>query len=125
MLGAACKGCGPERQSALIPLDKHFPGMEHFLPEFAPREEWYAFTRLAPDLHLILARERGPEGGSTTSGPEPVAWARMEGKGRVYYTSLGHAEETWQNPVFRQMLLGALRWVTCATDARIAPNAAR
>ena len=105
MLGAGCKGVSSVQKRTVLAVDKSFPGMEQVPANFAVNQEWYFLTHLQKDLHVILARESGAA--LDSKPPEPVAWARMEGKGRVYYTSLGHDEETWQNPVFRQMLLGA------------------
>jgi type 1 glutamine amidotransferase len=34
----------------------------------------------------------------------------MHGKGRVFYTSMGHREDVWKNDVFQRLLLGALLW---------------
>ena len=31
----------------------------------------------------------------------------MHGKGRVFYTSMGHREDVWDNPLFQNLLLGA------------------
>ena len=30
-----------------------------------------------------------------TPGDYPVAWTKLHGKGRVFYTSLGHREDVW------------------------------
>ena len=32
------------------------------------------------------------------------------GKGRVFYTALGHRDEVWRDERFRTHLLGAIRW---------------
>jgi type 1 glutamine amidotransferase len=40
----------------------------------------------------------------------PVSWTNTEGKGRVFYTSLGHREDVWTNPVYQQHLLGGIAW---------------
>ena len=37
----------------------------------------------------------------------PATWARMHGKGRVFYTSMGHREDVWTNPIFQNLLAGA------------------
>jgi len=34
----------------------------------------------------------------------------MYGKGRVYYTTLGHVEATWDKPEFQQMITEAIKW---------------
>jgi len=40
----------------------------------------------------------------------PVSWTNTEGKGRVFYTSLGHREEVWAYPKYQDHLLGGLAW---------------
>ena len=42
---------------------------------------------------------------------EPYTWVRTHGKGRVFYTALGHREDIWAtDPVFRAHVLGGIRW---------------
>jgi type 1 glutamine amidotransferase len=44
-------------------------------------------------------------------GDYPQAWWREYGKGRSFYTSLGHRDDIWSNdPVFRAHILGGIRW---------------
>ena len=52
----------------------------------------------------------------------PITWARAYGKGRVFYTSMGHREDVWENPMYQALLLGALGWTTGRIDASIEPN---
>jgi putative membrane-bound dehydrogenase-like protein len=44
------------------------------------------------------------------AGGQPWAWARTQGKGRVFYTAGGHDERTWKNPEFQQILRNAIVW---------------
>ena len=39
-----------------------------------------------------------------------VAWVSRYGKGRVFYTSLGHENAVWQDPRFQEHLTGGIRW---------------
>lgn len=43
-------------------------------------------------------------------GDYAVSWVKEEGKGRVFYTSLGHRKEVWQDPRFQKHLFGGLDW---------------
>jgi type 1 glutamine amidotransferase len=44
-------------------------------------------------------------------GDYPQAWTREFGKGRSFYTSLGHRDDIWSNdPVFRAHITGGIRW---------------
>ena len=54
--------------------------------------------------------------------PYPNTWARMEGKGRVWYTALGHREDVWTNPVFQQILVGGVKWALGEVSADVTPN---
>lgn len=40
----------------------------------------------------------------------PVAWHKVVGKGKTFYTSMGHDETTWQDKVFVKMLENAIQW---------------
>jgi len=47
----------------------------------------------------------------TQGGDYPQAWCRTFGKGRSFYTALGHRDDIWTNdPVFRAHILGGIRW---------------
>jgi len=44
-------------------------------------------------------------------GDYPQAWERAYGKGRVFYTALGHRPDIWTNdPVFQAHITGGIRW---------------
>ncbi len=44
-------------------------------------------------------------------GDYPQAWTREYGKGRTFYTSLGHRDDIWSDdPVFRAHINGGIRW---------------
>jgi hypothetical protein len=44
-------------------------------------------------------------------GDYPQAWTRTFGKGRTFYTALGHRDEIWSDdPVFRAHIVGGIRW---------------
>ncbi len=46
----------------------------------------------------------------------PVSWTNTEGKGRVFYTSLGHREDVWSNPEFQKHLTGGIAWALGEDD---------
>jgi uncharacterized protein len=45
-----------------------------------------------------------------TDGDFPVAWAKMYGAGRVFYSTLGHEPDLWDSGPVSQMYFQALRW---------------
>ena len=48
----------------------------------------------------------------------------MYGKGRVYYSALGHDPSTWDDRAVEEMYFQALRWAMGLTDANITPTPA-
>jgi type 1 glutamine amidotransferase len=39
-----------------------------------------------------------------------VTWAKMYGKGRVYYSTLGHPKDNWDDPRLQEMYTEAIKW---------------
>ncbi len=86
-------------------------------------EEWYAMKNFAQDLHVILVQEtEGMNGGCYQRPPFPSTWARMQGKGRVFFTSMAHREDVWEGEPFQQIVLGGLAWALGNVDADLTPN---
>jgi type 1 glutamine amidotransferase len=45
-------------------------------------------------------------------GDYPQAWCKTPGKGRTFYTAIGHREDLWRlDSAYRQFVTGAIRWV--------------
>ena len=108
-------------ESPNFPATKHFPASfpfsdEFYQPKNLSREKVEVLLRLDlsnvpanPALHL--------------NGDYPLAWAKMYGKGRVFYGSFAHAAETWDIRGVQQMYFEAMRWALGLTDATPSPHA--
>ena len=104
-------------------VDPKFPGFEKTGDSFAFLEEWYSLKDFAPDDHALTVIDAPHMKGSMYERPPyPNTWARMEGKGRVWYTALGHREDVWTNPTFQQMLVGGIKWALGEVSADVTPN---
>ena len=102
-------------------VDANFPGMAQ--QDFSLMEEWYSLKDFSEDLHVLLVQEtEGMTGAPYQRPPYPATWARMHGRGRVFYTSLGHREDVWTNPLFQQILFGGIAWAVRNVNADIKPN---
>jgi type 1 glutamine amidotransferase len=127
MIGAEFIRHGSQQKAHMRCVDKKFPGMSAVPDDFAPLEEWYSLKDFAPNLHVLLVQETG---GMKTAGPDsvydrkpyPATWARMYGQGRVFYTSMGHRDDVWTNPVFQSVLTGGIAWAVRNVDADVTPN---
>ena len=89
-----------------FPATRHYPPTlefadEYYLPGNYSRETIDVLQRI--DVSGFSPNERYPR----TDGDYPVTWAKMYGKGRVFYSSLGHDTRTWDNTdVSRYVLRG-------------------
>lgn len=123
MLGGEFIRHGPQQVAKQTVVDPHFPGCEDLGSSFDSQDEWYTFKDFAKDLHVILVMEtKGMKGIDYQRASFPATWARREGLGRVFYTSMGHREDVWAHPRFQKILLGGLAWAAGSVDATITPN---
>ncbi len=51
-----------------------------------------------------------------------VTWAKMYGKGRVYYSTLGHVEQNWDDPRLQKMFVEAIKWAMGLVNADVTPR---
>jgi uncharacterized protein len=120
-------------------IDAAFPGFAGCGESFEAQEEWYSMTNFAPDLHALLVLDTStmrnpypdlpnwPPAGWDTPYKRPsypVTWAHPYGKGRVFYTAMGHSEDTWRNERFQQILFGGIDWALGRQAADVKPNLA-
>ena len=123
MIGGEFIKHGAQQKARMRNVDPTFPGFTKLGDGFELHEEWYSLKDFAKDLHVLLVQETGPmKGIEYARGPYPATWTRMHGKGRVFYTSMGHREDVWTNPVFQEALTGGLNWSMGGEPAKIAPN---
>ncbi len=100
----------------IIVEDPNFPGMQQWPHSFVLRDEIYQMRNYSRDKVRVLMRldvsklDMKNKNVHRTDGDFAVTWAKMYGKGRVYYTTLGHVEENWDKPEFRQMMTEAIKW---------------
>ena len=97
--------------------------MENHAAGFELNEEWYSLKDFSADLHVLLVQESESMKGIEYERPAyPATWARMHGKGRVFYTSMGHREDVWTSPVFQQILTGGILWALGDVKAEVPAN---
>jgi cytochrome c len=76
-------------------------------------DEWYGFrTNPRPDVTVLLTVDESTyaAGEGAMGADHPVAWSHAYQGGRAFYTALGHASETFSDPVFLGHLLGGIQW---------------
>jgi uncharacterized protein len=134
MIGGEFIRHGAQQKARIDVVDPDFPGAKAFGPSFEILDEWYALKNFQDDLHVIMVQNTTDMDKSPAKNPGntvydrpsfPETWARMHGKGRVFYTSMGHREDVWENPLYQGLLIGALSWATGKVEASVEPNVAK
>lgn len=118
LIGARFNG-HPWVQSARVEVeDPAHPASAPVAPSFEMVEEYYQFrgfsrarSRVLMTLDTRTIDLTKPDANPNTVD-FPVAWAHPFGQGRVFYTALGHFDETWRDARFQATLERALLWLT-------------
>ena len=90
--------------------------MRHFPLRVLVHDELYQIKDFSRDRIHVLAHLDPSKLDLTRplvhrkDGDFPVAWAKSYGQGRVFYSSLGHDTDAWDNPLLQKMYLEAIRW---------------
>lgn len=123
MVGGEFVSHGRQQEAAVRVACPKFPGAQPMGESSKFFEEWYAMKTFAKDLHVILVQEtKGMVDACYQRPPFPATWARMHGKGRVFYSSFGHREDILTNAKVKSLLLGGIAWTLGNVDADVAPN---
>jgi type 1 glutamine amidotransferase len=104
-----------------------FEGMKDFrimdeIYQFKP--EPYSREKLRVLLHLDPERSDKPKRApARADGDYAVCWVQSVGKGRVFYTSLGHNHEIYSNPLMLKHYLAGIQFATGDLKADTTPSA--
>jgi len=134
------------RIGVLAVEDQHNPATKMLGPSWPLNEEFYEFGRTVWDpskptenvsavgrlpipmafsrdrVHVLLSLDTAHTdlsglSGVVKGGDYPQAWTRTFGRGRTFYTALGHRDDVWtSDPVFRAHVVGGIRWALHLED---------
>jgi uncharacterized protein len=116
----------------VIVEDQSFPAMRHFPKYLYLFDEMYSPKNWSRDNVNVLMRLDesklnyvNPQYGVAATRPDKdqaIAWSKMYGKGRVFYSSIGHTKEAWENPLARTMYLEGVKWTMGRTEGSTTPH---
>lgn len=116
-----------EADGEIVVDDPKFPAMAGFPARVKLNDEFYQIKDFSRDKLRVVAHldTKGLDMKRPlvhrTDGDFPAAWAKSYGKGRVFYSILGHSPEAWDNPVINKMYFNAMRWALGLVDADLTP----
>jgi uncharacterized protein len=99
----------------VIVEDKNHPATKHLGDSFFIDDEIYQYrapySREKGHVLLKLDMDSVKGLGRRKDNDNALAWVHSYGKGRVFYTALGHRPEVWNDPRFQQHVVGGLRYM--------------
>ena len=76
------------------------------LSDFEVEDEIY-ISAYDPYIHILASAEWHDRS-------HPMAWTKNYGKGRVFYTTLGHSSDTFERPAMQQLISQGVAWAASA-----------
>jgi len=89
--------------------DRNHPISRGLPASFVANDELYHKLQLSSQVH-VLADGLSPANLGGTGRREPLVWTNRYGKGRVFYTVLGHDTLSWYEPGTANLLARGTEW---------------
>ena len=119
LVGGAFFLSHPKQQKATVIVEDFNHPSTTMLPQnWVNYDEWYNFKANPRSKVRVLATldESTYDAGEGAMGDHPIAWCHIYDGGRVFYTGLGHREDTVTSPLFLRHLLGGIKWAAGVED---------
>ena len=135
MIGGHFKTHAAQLEVEPINQDAQCPICAHFGKDWKVFDEIYQMKDFDPaKVHGLLTLHKKPDVKDPAPGIYPIAWCKEYGKGRVFYTSLGHREDVWdpawpdrKNPkevaeAYQQHILAGIKWALGLVNMNAKPQ---
>lgn len=115
----------PQFQDARIVVDdKAHPAAARLPSSWTMTDEWYSFAssprqsgaNIVATLDEKSYSQVGPRGIKLSMGDHPIAWSKRIGKGRMFYSAIGHLPQTYSDPQYVAMLEDAISWIVTGSE---------
>jgi type 1 glutamine amidotransferase len=103
----------PDVQPASVDIEATDSPIVAGLPSpWARTDEWYNFDHdPRPEVTVLATVDESTYVGGTMGADHPITWTHPAGGGgRAFYTAMGHTDDSYRDPLFQRLLVGALRW---------------
>jgi type 1 glutamine amidotransferase len=79
-------------------------------PVWSRTDEWYDFREPPKGPTILMTLDETSYKDGSMGSFHPVAWYHKFDGGRAFYTALGHTNESYADPAFRNHLAGGIIW---------------
>jgi type 1 glutamine amidotransferase len=114
LIGAWFDGHPWSQEVNIIVEDTKHPTTAHLGKAFRLLEEVYQYRNWSrAKTHVLLSLDNDSvdvSKGKREDKDNAMAWCHAYGKGRVFFTGLGHYDECWNDERFHKHLVNGIRW---------------
>lgn len=111
LVGAWFRDHTPVIEADVHPESLEDPSIRSLPRPWRRTDEWYAFrSNPRRDVQVLARMDDAQMGASSMGGDHPIAWKREVGKGRSWYTGMGHTIESFKEPLMRDHVRGGIAW---------------
>jgi len=102
----------PEVQDAkMAVINRKHPATQHLPEVWWHKDEWYDFKEIKSGLSVLMTLDETSYKGGKMGDFHPIAWFQEFEGGRVFYTGLGHTDESFDDAAFQKHILGGTCYV--------------
>jgi type 1 glutamine amidotransferase len=115
----------PALQTATVNVENRaHPSTTHLASTpWSRYDEWYDYrTNPRSTAQVLNSLDESSYSPGAPMGDHPITWCKTVGGGRSWYTGFGHTWETYDEPDFRQMLYGGIRYAAGVAKADCQPE---
>lgn len=139
MLGGEFLTHGAQVEVDAINQDTECPACRHLPGSWKVFDEIYLFKNFdRSKVHGLLTLDKHPN--EKKPGDYPISWCKEYGRGRVFYTSLGHREDVWDantppsfqrknspevSVAYQKHILGGIKWALGLETGDATPQTAK
>ena len=109
----------PAQQEVVVKIEDTNNPITQGLPNpWKRRDEWYDYkTDPRDSVHVLASLDQSSYTGSTMGADHPIMWCHEFEGGRAWYTGMGHTQESYQDPLFLNMIAAGIEW-SCGNSKR-------
>ncbi|MBE9462157.1 ThuA domain-containing protein [Dyadobacter subterraneus] len=100
----------------IITEEKNHLATKHLPARWYKKDEWYNFKdviRNRANIQILLSlnessyRSIWPQ---NMKGDHPICWTNLIGKGRMFYSAIGHTSQTFEDKYSLEHIMGGIQW---------------
>ena len=110
MIGANFLSHPQQQEAKLIIVDNTHPSTKHLPATWVRKDEWYNFKNMNPDVTVLIKIDETSYTGGKNGDNHPMAWYHSYEGGKIFYTELGHTNESYSDPLYLQHVLGGIQY---------------